>query len=323
MSEYKALTLTECVDRLLKIKLPLVLMHARPDGDTVGSGAALCRIFASLGKDAAYLPADPIPERLAFLVEGLTLADSADGREAVSIDIPSPGQLGRLRELNVTLMIDHHEVSTPFAPHYTVGGASSAGEVLLGIARALEEHGLFTMTPEIAAPIYAAIASDTGGFAYSSATAETYRSAAELIELGIDHADINHRLFSSKPREQLLAEGFVASKIKTAEDGKIAYATVSRSERESLGIRMEHFETAIDVVRSAAGATLAFVIKETDRGEYKASLRSTEKNVARVAAKFSGGGHVLAAGCTPGAETMNGATDLILDALTELLQSDN
>lgn len=319
MTEYKALSLSECVNRLLALERPLVVMHIRPDGDTVGSGAALCRVFESLGKPAAYISADKIPSRLAFLVEGLTLANDTDGYECVSIDVPSPGQLGSLADKKIEFMIDHHEINTPFAPHYTVGGASSAGEVLYGIVNELIKRGLITLTPEIAAPIYAAIASDTGGFAYSSATPDTYRTAAELIEAGADHADISHRLFASKPESQLIAEGLVASKIKTASHGKIAYATVTRAERLALGLSSEHFETAIDVVRSLEGATLAFIIKETDTGEYKASLRSTEKNVALVARKFSGGGHVLAAGCTPVADSIEAAAELLLTELIPLL----
>ena len=319
MTEYKALTLSECTDRLLALKRPLVVMHIRPDGDTVGSGAALCRTLLALGKPVAYISADKIPARLAFLVEGLTLAGDTDGYECVSIDVPSPMQLGSLADRKIEFMIDHHELSTPFAPHYTVGGMSSAGEVLFGIVRELIKRGLITLTPEIAAPIYAAIASDTGGFAYASATPDTYRAAAELIEVGIDHADINRRLFASKPESQLLAEGLVASKIKTAADGKISYATVTRAEREALGILSEHLETGIDVVRSLEGAALSFIIKETDSGEYKASLRSTKKNVANVARKFSGGGHALAAGCTPKADSIEEAANLLLSELLLLL----
>ncbi len=319
MTEFKALSLSECIERLLSLERPLVVMHVRPDGDTVGSGAGLCRIFEALGRQAAYISGDKIPERLAFLVEGLTATQNTSGYECVSIDVPSPSQLGPLSGENIEFMIDHHEISTPFAPHYTIKGASSAGEVLYGIARELERMGLISITPEIAAPIYAAIASDTGGFAYSSATPETYRVAAELIECGIDHANINHRLFSSKPRAQLCAEGLVASKIMTAKKGKIAYATITKAERDALGIAAEHFETAIDVVRSLMGAVLSFVVKETDSGEYKASLRSTDKNVALVAKKFSGGGHNLAAGCTPKADTIEQARDLILSELSTLL----
>ena len=103
-------------------------------------------------------------------------------------------------------------------------------------------------------------------------------------------------------------------------DGKISYATISRLERAELGISSEHFETAIDVVRSLSGAELSFIIKETDSGEYKASLRSTEMNVANIAKKFSGGGHALAAGCTPVADSIEDAANLLLAELKVLVQ---
>ena len=144
-TEFESITLEECADRLLAIENPLVLMHARPDGDAVGSGAALCRIFEALGKHPRIACPDPIPKRLAFLAEGLELAIDPVSREplcdlstltAVSIDVPSAPQLGFVGELvSVDLAIDHHQVNRPYSTNYTVGGASSAGEVLLGVAR--------------------------------------------------------------------------------------------------------------------------------------------------------------------------------------------
>ena len=49
-----------------------------------------------MGKDACYASADKIPERLAFLTEGLCEAKSFYGRCAIAIDVASPGQLGEL-----------------------------------------------------------------------------------------------------------------------------------------------------------------------------------------------------------------------------------
>jgi phosphoesterase RecJ-like protein len=189
--------------------------------------------------------------------------------------------------------------------------------VLLGVAKELESRGLIKITKEIAYPIYTAISSDTGGFAFSNATADTHRAAADLISFGIDHADINRRLFMSKSRAQIRAEGFVASKIATDGKGKIAYASISRAECESLGLDVSDFETAIDVVRSLMGAEVAFVVKETDRG-FKASIRSTGANVAEIAARHGGGGHVRAAGCNIDAKSVEEAANLLLSELEAL-----
>ncbi|MBQ8322156.1 MAG: DHH family phosphoesterase [Clostridia bacterium] len=320
MSDYKALTLTECADRLLKIERPLVVMHTRPDGDTVGSGCALCELLTLLGKKVYYTCQDEISERLAFLTKGFVRTDDFTGLEAITIDVASPAQAGKIFEkLNIVLSIDHHAVNTPFCDHYTVGGLSSAGEALWGIAKELEARGFIQMTKKMAALLYASISSDTGGFIFSSATPKTYTVAAELMGYGIDHAEINRGLFHSKPIEQLKAEGLVCSEIKTASDGRIAYAVITKKMRDDAGLLFEHFECAIDVVRTLMGIQLAFVIKETNDGKYKASLRSTGSDVASVAAKHGGGGHVRAAGCTVEASSCKEAAEILLADMDNLL----
>ena len=318
MTDFPVLTLSECVDTLLKLKRPLVVMHVRPDGDTVGSGTALCEIFRALGIEAKYICADKIPARLSFLTEGIECATSTEGYELVSIDVASPAQMGSLfKENTVCLTIDHHEVNTPYAPNYTVGGLSSAGEVLYRVAAELEKRGLITINTAIAERLYAAISSDTGGFIFSTATPDTYGIAAHLICCGINHSAINHKLFMSKPMEQIRAEGLVASGLRSAANGRISYAVVTRQERENLGISLEHFECGIDVVRSVAGTEIAFIIKESDNGEIKASLRSTGQNIAQIAARHGGGGHLRAAGCSIVAATPLEAAEKLAEELTE------
>ncbi len=319
MADFPRLTLAECADKIVEAKKPLVIMHIRPDGDTVGSAAALCEIFKALGREARYTCDDAIPERLAFLLSDFRREDVTDGYGAISIDVASPSQMGALADkVKVEFMIDHHALSTPFAPHYTLPAASSAGEVLYGIAKELEGRGLIKISPRLAYLLYAAISSDTGGFVFSNATEATYRAAADLVALGIDHADINHRLFMSKSKEQILAEGFTASKIKTSADGRISYATISRGEIDALGVDIAYFDCAIDVVRSLLGAEIAFIVKETDRG-LKASMRSTGANVAEIAAKHGGGGHIRAAGCAVDAKSVEEAADILLSELEAII----
>ena len=310
-SKIYSLSVEEFADRLTELGPTAVATHIRPDGDTLGTSVAMCRILAALGKDAVLLPADNIPDRLLFLTEGLRIVDSAEGRSVVTCDVASPAQLGSLYEKlpAAVLSLDHHSVSSPFAPNLTVADSSSAGEVLFDVLTVLAERGLVSITPEIAYPLYAAISSDTGGFIYSSATPKTYRTAAALMEYGIDYANINHRLFNSKSEKQIKAEGFVAANMHT--DGNLSYAVITAKDRERLGIDSEHFETAIDVVRARLGTEIAFVVKELVEGKYRVSLRSTGFNVASVAEKFSGGGHVRAAGCTITANTQDAVIDMI------------
>ena len=311
MADYKVLDAEACAKRILEIEHPLVLMHVRPDGDTVGSGAALMYIFHKLGKAPLWACSDPIPERLEFLLADYREAYryEYDSSTVVTVDIPTKEQIGEIYDFMppASLMIDHHEVGVPFADNFIVSGASSAGEVVMLVIEELVKMGKMELDSKLAYPLYAAISSDTGCFRYSNTTPETLRRGATLIETGIDSEDINHRLFNSKTPRQIRAEAYVAERIKTEFSARVAYATVTKREREKLGVLMEHLETAIDVVRSVEFVEISFVVKETDSGEYKASLRSTSADVARICARFGGGGHIKAAGCTVPAKSIDEA----------------
>ena len=318
---YKSLSVRECAMALIEADDPIVVMHTRPDGDTVGAGGALCLILKALGKRVNYACAHKIPDRLAFLTEGLEVAEGdLSSRQAIAVDVASPSQLGDLAGVvRPTLMIDHHEFGEPFADNYIIPGASSAAEVVYTVLKELISMGKLSLDCEIAKRLYTGISSDTGGFVFSNTKPDTLKATADLIEIGIDFSDINHRLFHSKSEEQLRVEGFVAATLGRAYGGRVSYATVTKADRERLGVLPEHTETAIEVVRSVIGTEIAFVIKESDNGEYKCSLRSTGANVAEVARDFSGGGHVRAAGCTVIAEGIDKATELILERIKKEL----
>ena len=219
MADYKVLDVRGCAERILEIEHPLVVMHVRPDGDTVGSCAALMYIFHKLGKAPLWACSDPIPERLEFLLSSYREAYryEYDSSTVVTVDIPTKEQIGDLYDFmpRVSLMIDHHEVGVPFADNFIIGGASSAGEVVMQIVEELIEMDKITLDPALAYPLYAAISSDTGCFRYSNATPDTMRRGASLIEVGIDAEEINHKLFNSKSQRQIRAEGFVSEKIET------------------------------------------------------------------------------------------------------------
>ena len=320
MSEFKSLTAKEMAEALTAIEHPLVVMHVNPDGDTVGSGMALVKVLKALGKEAPYACAHDIPERLSFLTEGeVRVTEGLDGYNAVAIDVASPKQLGDLDGMiKPSLMIDHHEVGIPFADNFIIGGASSAAEVLMCIIDELVRMGMITLNADIASAVYAGISSDTGGFIFSNTAADTMRRAAVLMDAGIDAADINHRLFHSKSPDQIKAEGYAASNIKTAKDGKIGYLLIPWSVREELSIGFGAFDTAIDVVRSLMGVQIAFVIKENQEGAFRASIRSVGADVASVAKSFGGGGHIRAAGCAIEAENLDAAAERLLSALCKI-----
>lgn len=326
----KQLTLDELCERIVRIDRPLIVMHTRPDGDTVGSAAAMMHLFKLLGKTPRCLAPDPIPRRLAFLTKGLDFNPPAlDGTPytVLTVDVASTGQLGRLGEhltgaLFPTLMIDHHERGEVYADGYIRPSAAAVGEIMFDLAKRMHEMKLLPALPaDLLSPIYAAISSDTGCFRYSNTTPHTHRAAAELISLGVNASEINRRLFDVKSAEQLRAEGYVQSNLKRHPSGRIASVTISRACREALGLLDEHFETAIDVVRSLEGVEIAIAVKESPDGRFKASLRSTGADVAAIAASLGGGGHVRAAGCNLVAESAEAATNAVIERVWQTIKT--
>ena len=318
------LSFPELVERVIAAENPVLLTHTRPDGDTVGSCAALAALFDAMGKRPVVVSPDPIPRRLSFLSGGAWFAPVGEypaGATVIAVDMASPLQLGTLQtvfsgDLAPSFMIDHHERGVAFAPRYLRADASAVGEIVYDVALALVERGALSAIPPFAVnAIFASISSDSGCFKYSNVTPRTHRIAAALLELGADAPEINRLLFDVKTEEILRAEGYVASHVLTTPDKKIAWVLVTDAIRDELGLLDEHFETAIDVVRSLEGVEIAITVKESPDGKFKVSLRSTGLDVAKIAATLGGGGHARAAGCSLSVKTAEEAARIAVDAV--------
>lgn len=324
---YRSLSFEEVCATLLAPKPTLILFHRNPDGDAVGSAFALKRILSSLGSPAWCVAPDEVPSRLRFLADSeqksvlpTSIPASFNGARVISVDVASPSQLGDLRERfggKVDLMIDHHGNGVPFADHYILPSAAASGEILYSFARRLRADGKLADDRTVNERLYGAISSDTGCFRFSNATPPTHRIAAELIESGIDAAEINHLLFESNSLDQVRAEGAAISNLGFAADGKIGYVLFPYSLKASLGVAEEHLENLIEIPRSIEGVRVAFSVRQpSPDGIFRVSMRAAcDYDVSALCAKFGGGGHKRAAGCTIEAESMESVVKAVLDAI--------
>lgn len=330
-NNFESISFYALCERICEKKRTLIVYHINSDADAVGSAFALREILRLMDIPAICACSDEVPDRLRFLsddAQGSVLIE--DGMElgherVISVDTASPAQLGDMFYLlrrDVDIMIDHHASGTPYADNYVDADAAATGEIIYEIAKYLYESGrIYALTPRLLTCIYAAISSDTGGFRYSNVTPRTHRTAAELIEAGVDAADINHRLFESKSEAQMLAEGAAIANLELHLGGRVACSHVSYAVKERLGLRDQDMDTIIDVPRSIAGVEVAFVVRQPEQKPiFKVSMRSScDFNVASVCAHFGGGGHVRAAGCTLEATDAADAARKVLSVITERL----
>ena len=327
MYKFFKLDMDALCDRVVKNKRTLIVYHVRSDADAVGSAFALREILTSMGIPAMCACADEVPERLRFLTDsaqGSVLIEEGmvlDHERVISVDSASPEQLGSLFDklhYDMDVMIDHHEKGLPYADSYIDPTASATGEIIYTLAKRLVERGELAQIPKRALMcIYAAICSDTGCFRFANVTPTTFRIAAELIEAGVEADAICRALYESKSAKQVKAEGEAARRLLLHDGGRIASVTFPYSSKFSLSLSDEHLETIIDIPRSVQGVEVAFAVKQPDQSNtFRVSMRSTgDFDVAAICAKFGGGGHKRAAGCTVEARGIDDAEKMIVAAI--------
>lgn len=327
--EYRALTLKQTLSVLSTPAPTCILFHVHPDADAIGSAFALAAFLKAMGSTCYCLCADEVPERLAFLTEGLqksvlpqSLPAGFENARFISVDTASPGQMGGLYELygdRVSLMIDHHEQGTPYADYLLFPEAAACGEIIFDLIAASGRE----VPKSCAALLYAAISSDTGGFRYSCVTPQTHLRAAELVRTGIDVAYLSHKLFEVKSRAVLCAEKLAAERLHLYEQGRIGISAISMADKRENGLEDEHLSTVVDVVRSVAGVEIAVAIRQpSEEGVFRVSMRANiDFDVSAVCATFGGGGHRRAAGATLHAASLAEAEAAVVAALKKAMCS--
>ena len=321
------LSLEQIADELVKPKKTLILFHVRSDADAVGSAFALRELLRVMGVPVYCACSEEIPDRLAFLMDGAqgsVLLDEdmiIDYERIVTVDSASPSQLGALfsrLHKDVDIMIDHHASGSVYADNYVDASAAATGEIIYELAEIFFKRGDIEQIPmRVMSCVYAAINSDTGSFKFSNTTPKTMCIAAELMENGVYFSTINSLLYDSKSLVQLKAEGEAMRSLRLYSDGQVASVIFPFSLKEKLGADDEHLETLIDVVRSVSGVEVAFVVKQsTNEPRFRVSLRSKNYvDVSAICAKFGGGGHKRAAGCTVEADSAEEANELVLNEI--------
>ena len=275
----------------------LVMSHASPDGDTLGSASALLRGLSSLGKQVDFLCADPVPEKFSYLFAGLPLG-GFEPAHVMTVDVADKALLGKApQELvaRVELAIDHHGTHVPFAPQRWVE-ADSAATVEL-IYALLGELGV-DLDRAMADCLYTGLATDTGCFRYRNVTPRTHRIAADLLELGAQSGDINQRMFESKSRGQVEAERIAMDSLAFSSQGLVAILEVPYSLFARTGVEENDLDGIASLPREIQGVVLGVTLKEKADGKVKVSVRANPPADASQLCSRLGGGHQGAAGCS-------------------------
>ncbi len=281
--------------------------HIRPDCDALGSELGMAAILKRLGKRVRIINGHPTPPPLEFLdplgdieVLGrdLEVEDVHPGCLMV-LDTSAWAQLGSMGDVmranQVTkLVLDHHVGEDDLgAMMFKDTGAEATGHL---VALAAEALGV-PLDQEMAAPLFVAIATDTGWFRFSSANAATYRIAARLIEAGAKPSQLYSDLYERDTLGRVRLRGLILSRVVAELDGKLVHTYVLRDDFEKCGALPSDTEDAINLTLAISGTRGAVIMIEQLKGGFKLSFRSRcQMDCNEVARTFGGGGHKAAAG---------------------------
>ena len=301
----------------------LIACHENPEGDAIGSELALALALRKMGKTATVLNSDPVPGNLLFLPGAGTVVFEEDGSRydvAVVVDCGSPDRTGRvgqeLRKCPLLVNIDHHRTNGDLGDLALVDPDAAATGLL--IHRILSAMG-YEIGLDVATNIYVAVLTDTGSFHYGSSSPEAFEVAGEMVRRGVDPWAVAEQVYETQSARRLRLLGRVLASLEVSADGRVACITTMREDLREFASGKDALEGFINYPRSIVGVEVAVSFREEAGGVFRVSFRSKGRvDVSAVAARFGGGGHRNAAGCTvPG--TLADVRKRVLDALAAVM----
>jgi len=311
ITQDKILKLLDYIDNANKIVL---ICHASPDADTIGSALAFCNILKQYGKDAKVVSPNVIPDFINFMagVDDI-IVDDNQGKKCHStinyadllfaMDFNAPHRTSNLEKAMkksraTKVLIDHHLFPDEeyFDLLFSEPGKSSTSELLFDILNAsiLKKY----INKDIATNIFVGLMTDTGSFAYSCDKPETFETAAALIRHGVRVKETHDLVYNnnSVARLQMLGDS-IANRLKIFPEYHAAYFALSSADITKYGNAEGLTEGIVNYALSIKGICFAALLTEKD-GKIKMSFRSKGTYSVNEFARnhFQGGGHHNAAG---------------------------
>jgi bifunctional oligoribonuclease and PAP phosphatase NrnA len=293
----------------------LLTSHVRPDCDALGSELAMAELLDALGKEVRIINADAVPPRLAFIdpqrrVEVLPEGSAGapwDGVDVILVlDTGAWAQLGCMAAVvratsAQVVVVDHHANEGEITKLvFRQEAAEATGRLVADFVEFLH----VPLTPTMASALFAAIATDTGWFRFSSTHSSTLVVAARLMEAGACPQEIFRQLYERDSLSRAKLRGVALSRLTLECEGRLAHTYVTTADFAATGALRSETEDFINMALALDGTEVAVMLTEHPPATVKVSLRSRNAAVdcSRIAALFGGGGHKAAAGAT-----LNGA----------------
>lgn len=283
----------------------LVVAHEHPDGDAISSCSAMSWLLEQFGKKVIITNESELPGRLSFLYHYDSIMKYESTLElqydaVIALDCADYSRLGEIRhaftaQATPLLNIDHHPTNNAFGSLNIIrADAAATVEIIYDLIK----HAGMTPNLTCAIALYTGLLTDTGGFRYSNTSPAVMAMASELLAIGVSAYELADHLLEKMTYGRLKLLQTVLARISFSEDRRIGWVSVMRDDLENCGAVSEDLEGIVNYVLNVDGVEVGILLKESENGQIKASIRSAGRvDVSAVAQSFGGGGHVRAAGC--------------------------
>jgi phosphoesterase RecJ-like protein len=274
----------------------LITAHIRPDGDAIGSLLGLGLALEAAGKQTSLVLADGLPGNYKFLVgsEKIVTRPEGDYDLIVTVDCSDLKRVGQALDgyPSPDLNFDHHITNENFARLNLVDSGSVATAEMLALS--LPEMG-FPLNQPAAAALLTGVVADTLGFRTSNMNPKALRTAADLLEFGIDLPEIFDKTLLLRSFEAIAYWAAGLGRI-DRKDG-LVWTALTLQDRKAAKYPGRDDADLINVLSSITNIDIAVVFVEQGHGKVKVSWRARPGvDLTPVARSFGGGGHPAAAG---------------------------
>ena len=300
------------VELIEKSRSILVTTHILPDGDACGSIVAICDTLTTLGKKTEVVLPSDIPEWYEFLfaekpailgfdvtIEQLKQGQFFQPDLIVLIDVNSNNQLAKFSEYlkqndRPVLVIDHHVTNDGLGDVELIDTeAAATGLIVFDLLR----YANWPITDKIAEALFVAIAADTGWFRFTNTDNRVYRTCADLAEGGVNTSALYGKVYQNFSQQRFNLMTKMLNRLELHFDGRFATQYLLQQDFEQTGAELKDTENLVNECQRIGTVEAAALFVELKDGRVKCSLRSKGAiDVRKVASKFSGGGHDMAAG---------------------------
>lgn len=286
-----------------------IVTHTNPDGDGLSACIALYHILNKIYKIKTEIIMDSIfPNNLKFLKPEECIINPYDENKffdtLIILDCNEPERLDTNKKIfskakNI-FIIDHHIIKNETINndyfYFIDENAVSTGIML---HRFLDNviQGFNQNDKRLYANcIYTTILNDTNNFVNKNTNQECFTLAGELTNYGLNPAEIVYQFLLKTNLNYLKFIGQSMSTLALSTSQKIAYFYSTLTMLKENNLTTQAYSKMMKWTKGIANIEIQVSFQEYRENEFRVSLRSETKDVAKIAQKYSGGGHKEAAG---------------------------